>query len=816
MSKKFKKLSSIVLTATLVMTSFTISASVQANVSTTVNVNGTGSGRIFEGEGVISGGGGNTKLLIDYPEPYRSDILDYLFKPNFGAAFHELKVEIGGDINSTSGTEPSHARTRAENANPNMTRGYETWLIDQAKKRNPSVKLSGLQWGAPGWIDNGNIWSQDNADYLVSYLKGLKSVWGYDMDYIAGNQNEQYNGTSQQVRNYIVNILRPTLDNNGLSNVKIVAPDILGTDWAFANQIINDAPLKNAVAAIGYHYVNSSSTSNAQNSGLPIWESEGWTGIGDWNGAFNLAKELNLNYINAKITKTDIWHLISSQYNNTTWAHSGIMEANTPWSGYYIVEPAIWAAAHTNQFAQPGWKYLDSGCGTTTGGTSYVTFKKPNSSDYSVVLVTGNSAESMTFNLAGGLSTGAVHVWKSNSSAQFIQQSDIQVSGGSYSINLEPNAIYSLTTTTGQQKGVAATAIPANSSFGNSYSENFESYATGKTPKYTYDIEGAFEVSNRYGSGSGKSLRQVILKPQISWNSWGNYPNPSAFTEFGDLNWQNYDYSVDTLIENSGSVQIAGRVGSSLSGGNVSDYKGYRLSIYENGQWYLSYGDPYTYETGNDIVLATGTVAGFSANTWHNLKLSFMGTSIKAYIDNNQITSVTDSRRGSGMAGLGSGWNNAQFDNINVVGAKIGDNAGFEAEQTSTQTPTGWAEAWATPDASYTETTLGAHGGNYHLTHWKGSSYEVSTYQTETGLANGTYTLSAWVKSSGGQTKAVMYALGFGGNEMNYNLNSAISNWTYVTIPNIQVTNGQCQIGFYSNAGTNQYLMMDDVSFVKN
>lgn len=655
----------LLLASVLVTTSLYICTGANASVSTTVNINGSGSGKIFEGEGVLSGGGGNTKLLIDYPEPYRSDILDYLFKPNFGASFHELKVEIGGDINSTSGTEPSHARTRAENTNPTMTRGYETWLIDEAKKRNPNIKLFGLQWGAPGWV--GNMWSQDNADYLVSYLKGLKNVWGYDMDYIGGNQNENFNGTTQQARDYIVNILRPTLNNNGLSNVKIVSPDILSTDWAFANQILNDQPLKNAVTAIGYHYVNSTSTSNAQNSGLPLWESEGWTGIGDWNGAYSLAKEMNLNYVNAKITKTDIWHLIASQYDNTNWAHSGIMEANTPWSGYYIVQPAIWAAAHTTQFAQPGWQYLDSGCGVTQGGTSYVTFKKPNSSDYSIVVVTGASPEMMTFNLSGGLSTGAVHVWKSNSNSQFMQQSDIQPSSGSYSMNLEANSIYSLTTTTGQQKGAATHSVPANQPFGNSYSENFDSYTAGHTPKYLYDIEGAFEVSSKYGGGAGKALRQVISKPLLTWDSWGVYPNPSTFTEFGDLNWQNYDYSADTLIENSGSVSIYGRIGRALSGGNVNDYKGYRLSIYDNGSWYLCYGDPYSYETGGDAVLASGTISGFSANTWHNLKLSFLGTAITAYVDSNQIASVSDSHSRSGMAGLGSGWNNAQFDNVNVT-----------------------------------------------------------------------------------------------------------------------------------------------------
>ena len=42
-------------------------------------------------------------FLLDYPEPFRSDILDYLFKPNFGAGLQHIKVEIGGDVNSTCG-----------------------------------------------------------------------------------------------------------------------------------------------------------------------------------------------------------------------------------------------------------------------------------------------------------------------------------------------------------------------------------------------------------------------------------------------------------------------------------------------------------------------------------------------------------------------------------------------------------------------------------------------------------------------------------------------------------------------------------------
>ena len=68
-------------------------------------------GRMFEGVGAVSAGA-SSRLLMDYPEPQRSQILDYLFKPNYGASLQHLKVEIGGGVNSTDGTEPTHMRTR--------------------------------------------------------------------------------------------------------------------------------------------------------------------------------------------------------------------------------------------------------------------------------------------------------------------------------------------------------------------------------------------------------------------------------------------------------------------------------------------------------------------------------------------------------------------------------------------------------------------------------------------------------------------------------------------------------------------------------
>ena len=54
-------------------------------------------GPVFDGVGGNSAGGG-TRLLFDYPEHVRSDVLDLLFKPQFGASLQHLKVEIGSGM----------------------------------------------------------------------------------------------------------------------------------------------------------------------------------------------------------------------------------------------------------------------------------------------------------------------------------------------------------------------------------------------------------------------------------------------------------------------------------------------------------------------------------------------------------------------------------------------------------------------------------------------------------------------------------------------------------------------------------------------
>ena len=160
-----------------------------ATATTTIAVNGTSAGRTFDGVGAISGGGGNTRLLTDYPAAEQQQILDYLFEPGYGADLQILKVEIGGDTNSTDGSESSHMHTASA---VDCGTGYEWWLMEQAKALNPGIKLYGLAWGAPGWVGGGNFWSTDMVNYLVSWLGCAKSH-GLTISCLGGWNERGYN-----------------------------------------------------------------------------------------------------------------------------------------------------------------------------------------------------------------------------------------------------------------------------------------------------------------------------------------------------------------------------------------------------------------------------------------------------------------------------------------------------------------------------------------------------------------------------------------------------------------------------------------------
>jgi len=499
----------IVLGLVLAMAGALMAGGTPAHAATAITLNGSSSGRVFDGIGAISGGGGNSRLLIDYPEPARGQVLDYLFKPGYGAALQILKVEIGGDTNSTDGSEASHEHTRGT---VNCSTGYEWWLMEQAKARNPGIKLYGLAWGAPGWIGGGNFWSTDMVDYLVSWL-GCAKQHGLTVDYLGGWNERGYNISWYEQ-------LRSALNTNGYGATKIVAAD---SDWSVANDVNSNPAFASAVSIIGAHYpcgylgAESSCTvpAAATSSGKTLWASE--NGSEDYNsGAAATARGINRGYIDGRMTGYVNWPVVAAITPNLPFSTAGLAYAPQPWSGYYSIGRNTWAIAQTTQFTAPGWHYLDASSGYIGGNRnngSYVTLKSTDNTDYSTVVETmdATAAQSLTFNVTGGLSSGTVHVWSSklnsNSPADYlVHAADLTPSGGSYTLTAQPGYVYTLTTTTGQGKGTAT--APSQGGLALPYSDSFDSAALGGQAKYLMDQQGSFEIAGCGGGRFGQGVCQ--------------------------------------------------------------------------------------------------------------------------------------------------------------------------------------------------------------------------------------------------------------------------------------------------------------------
>jgi hypothetical protein len=698
-------------------------------------------GRTFEGIGAVSAGA-SSRLLIDYPDPERSQILDYLFRPHYGASLQHLKVEIGGGINSTDGTEPSFEPVRGS---MNFTSGYEWWLMQQARTRNPNIILDCLAWGAPGWIGNGNYYSSDMCGYIANFINGAQSTYGLTINF-TGTHNE---ATVNSTETAWIKQLRSTLDANTLQSVQLVAADEWGGTWNIVTNttcgLLYDLVLSNDIARVSSHYPQQTSPAAAQNCGKILWSSEDGIGGSTWTTATNLARIFNRNYINAKITTTEIWSPITSYYDILAAADSGLMRANTPWSGNYDVAPAIWATAHTTQFVAPGWTYLaGNACELLPGGGSLVTLVSTNHSDYSIVVETSDAsaAQNLTFRLTNGLSTAPLTVWETTQTNQFVNVGQIAPVNSAFSYTFQPAAIYSLTTTTGQSKGAAVP--PAPGAFPLPYKDSFEGYAPGATPKYFSDQAGTFTVARR-SDGQGQSLRQTSQQIGIRWTSeWQPY------SLIGDANWTDYDVDADVLVETNGGLAfIMGRVGSVPGFGDPLP-RGYWLALNNAAsQWQL-------YASSN--LLASGA-ANFATNEWHNLRIAMQGTSLRCYVDHVLVTNLTDYNFSSGMSGLGcGGWYGAQFDNFTVRQLHSDDfdlslsatasassvwqnspvyaagmaNDGNPGTRWNTSYPTlsqEWLELdWPAP-VTFNRTAYSQYlgGGNrifgYQIQHWNGSSW---------------------------------------------------------------------------------------------
>jgi len=593
-----------------------------------------GLGMHFEGIGAISGGGATSKLLMDYSPKVRSDILDYLFKPNFGLSLHILKVELGGDSDATEGAEPSHMHFEGDE---NYERGYEWWLMKEAKNRNPKIQLYGLPWAWPGWLGIGGDHDTPSkspfthvnktANYTLNWLLGGKKVHGLDIDYV-GLWNER-SAPSDYVKamQQHLNMYAPTVQIRG-----------------------------------GPHYPGTS-LKPADCTGHP-WNATMWVdeegSVADMRSARCLTRCINRNYLTGCHTATFQWHLISSFYDYLPWKRCGVAVANTPWSGFYEVTSPTWAVAHTTQFAFPGWRHLlhGKGVGFLEKGGSFVT--RTNGKEFSIVVekmawkpsacARGSnpqydaSDEDVVFILGGNLSKIThFRVWYSNltdGSSDFFQaQPDIAVKKGSITLRVRVGDVFTLTTLD-SSFGLKGNHTPSSpSAFPVPYLEDFESSALYSPPKYFYDQMGAWEIQQSTTASKGKIMRQVVPIWPVCWG----YSCSGPTTYFGDNSFGAVTIIMDVLMEDECQIMMA-----DLSG--KLDFK-----VSTNGTWSF----------GKD----KGTVS-FPTNKWHLIGVMVGSSWSAATLNGHMLSNNTQSVNNWSLKLQLSRYVNVQINNFNVTHTK--------------------------------------------------------------------------------------------------------------------------------------------------
>jgi hypothetical protein len=322
------------------------------------------------------------------------------------------------------------------------------------------------------------------------------------------------------------------------------------------------------------------------------------------------------------------------------------------------VQGTIWATAHTTQFAQPGWQYLDAASGYLREKGSYVALRSKDRRNWSVILETidAKHPQTVSFQIAGGLYSTVVHVWETNNFRTFERVATVIPVHHRFEYTFEPDSLYSLTTTTGQGMGTAQP--PPSASFPLPYVDDFERTPLNHSPRYLSDQDGAFEVRPCLGR-PGKCLEQVISTKPIPWG-----PLPDPFTLAGDSNWTDYSVAADVRLLSKAPAVVMGRIDSAdvFRDDHARWPSGYVLRLQPDGVW-----DLLSVEYGKTAVtLASGTLK-IDSDQWHRLELCFRGTQISALVDGISLTSIENSAHMHGLFALGSEWDRVQFDNVRVA-----------------------------------------------------------------------------------------------------------------------------------------------------
>ncbi|MEI7421732.1 MAG: LamG-like jellyroll fold domain-containing protein [Prolixibacteraceae bacterium] len=149
-------------------------------------------------------------------------------------------------------------------------------------------------------------------------------------------------------------------------------------------------------------------------------------------------------------------------------------------------------------------------------------------------------------------------------------------------------------------------------------------------------------------------------------------------------------------------------------------------------------------------------------------------------------------------------------------GVNILPNGNFEYNQDKTDSlkPVAWRTS-GTPGSSWVSFGK-AFRDHYFLKQGsKASNFLAGASQKLEFIMNGNYSLTARIRSSGGQKTAELFVADFGGKELSCNIGQS-SGWKEISINNILVSNNGINVGIRSEGNAGQWLEIDDIQLFKS
>lgn len=287
------------------------------------------------------------------------------------------------------------------------------------------------------------------------------------------------------------------------SQIKIVGGEGV-CHWAFANDMLEDEALMNAVDVVGSHYT-SWSTEEAQSLayeyGKELWFSEAsspmsysrgtyrydgtGSGMSDISGLLDIANRIITMYPGGKMTLYEYQPVVSAYYDGVTYCQKQLISACDPWSGYFFLDGG--------EYNENYFKNIDT-----------------------VIPAENNGAYR-------------------------------------YSVTVKPYSMVTVSTVNPPRTEYENSDAEERTVLSLPYSDDYEyeGYpelylnSRGGAPRYTTDEGGAFEVVNK----DGNNVLMQKITPDIKGREWGGSPDPT--TNFGDDRWYNYSVGADVFFSES-------------------------------------------------------------------------------------------------------------------------------------------------------------------------------------------------------------------------------------------------------------------------